>query len=46
MFGVFLAFYLKSNTYPGATPLQFAFIGGLCFSVGMNLNPLIYYGNV
>ncbi|KAL6871764.1 MFS general substrate transporter [Trichoderma longibrachiatum] len=34
MFGVFLAFYLESNTYPGATPLQFAFIGGLCFSIG------------
>ncbi|KAL7817968.1 MFS general substrate transporter [Trichoderma aethiopicum] len=37
MFGVFLAFYLKSNTYPGATPLQFAFIGGLCFSIVLPL---------
>ncbi|EHK24008.1 uncharacterized protein TRIVIDRAFT_45437 [Trichoderma virens Gv29-8] len=40
MFGVFLAFYLKSNTYPGATPLQFAFIGGLCFSVAFLVPPL------
>ncbi|PTB68383.1 MFS general substrate transporter [Trichoderma citrinoviride] len=39
MFGVFLAFYLKSNTYPGATPLQFAFIGGLCFSVAFIVPP-------
>ncbi|TFA99737.1 putative transporter MCH2 [Trichoderma ghanense] len=39
MFGVFLAFYLKSNTYPGATPLQFAFIGGLCFSVAFLVPP-------
>ncbi|KAL6827879.1 MFS general substrate transporter [Trichoderma camerunense] len=40
MFGVFLAFYLKSNTYPGATPLQFAFIGGLCFSVAFLVPPV------
>ncbi|KAL7815246.1 MFS general substrate transporter [Trichoderma gracile] len=39
MFGVFLAFYLKSNTYPGATPLQFAFIGGLCFSIAFLVPP-------
>ncbi|KAL7907281.1 MFS general substrate transporter [Trichoderma velutinum] len=40
MFGVFLAFYLKSNTYPGATPLQFAFIGGLCFSIAFLVPPV------
>ncbi|KAL7928362.1 MFS general substrate transporter [Trichoderma chlorosporum] len=40
MFGVFLAFDLKSNTYPGATPLQFAFIGGLCFSIAFLVPPL------
>ncbi|KAL7955837.1 MFS general substrate transporter [Trichoderma compactum] len=40
MFGVFLAFYLESNTYPGATPLQFAFIGGLCFSIAFLVPPV------
>lgn len=34
MFGVFLAFYLAHDHFPGATPLQFAFVGGLSFSVG------------
>lgn len=35
MFGVFLAFYLANDHFPGATPLQFAFVGGLSFSVGL-----------
>lgn len=35
MFGVFLAFYLAHDHFPGATPLQFAFVGGLSFSVGL-----------
>ncbi|KAK4081140.1 uncharacterized protein Triagg1_2672 [Trichoderma aggressivum f. europaeum] len=28
------------NTYPGATPLQFAFIGGLCFSIAFIVPPV------
>jgi hypothetical protein len=34
MFGVFLAYYLANDHFPGATPLQFAFVGGLSFSIG------------
>ncbi|EMR71594.1 putative mfs transporter protein [Eutypa lata UCREL1] len=40
MFGVFLAFYLKSDTYPGATPLQFAFVGGLSFAIAFLFAPI------
>ncbi|KAK1248904.1 hypothetical protein MKX08_007124 [Trichoderma sp. CBMAI-0020] len=40
MFGVFLAFYLAHDHFPGATPLQFAFVGGLSFSVAFIVSPL------
>ncbi|KAL9483484.1 hypothetical protein ACSS6W_002273 [Trichoderma asperelloides] len=39
MFGVFLAFYLANDHFPGATPLQFAFVGGLSFSVAFIASP-------
>lgn len=32
---VFLAYYLSSNTFPDATPRDFAFVGGLSISIGM-----------
>ena len=31
-YGVFLAYYLASDYYPGASALEFAFIGGLSIS--------------
>ncbi|KAL6890397.1 major facilitator superfamily domain-containing protein [Trichoderma evansii] len=40
MFGVFLAYYLAHDHFPGATPLQFAFVGGLSFSVAFIVSPL------
>ena len=40
-FGVFLAYYLTHNTYPGATPFQFAFIGGLSISQALMASPAI-----
>ncbi|KAF2405171.1 MFS general substrate transporter [Trichodelitschia bisporula] len=40
VYGVFLAHYLAKNTYPGATPLQFAFIGGLSISQALFISPL------
>jgi MFS family permease len=39
-YGVFLAYYLSSNTFPGATRTQFAFIGGLSVSSALLLSPL------
>lgn len=39
-YGVYLAHYLEDNVYPGATPLQYAFIGGLSIAVSMLLGPL------
>ncbi|KAL1872720.1 hypothetical protein Daus18300_004266 [Diaporthe australafricana] len=39
-YGVFLAHYLSTNTYPGATYLEFAFIGGLSISCAMLVSPL------
>jgi MFS family permease len=37
---VFLAHYLSSNKFPGATRLDFAFIGGLSISMAMLISPL------
>jgi len=31
-YGVFLSYYLANNYYPGATSLEFAFVGGLSIS--------------
>lgn len=39
-YGVFLAHYLSTNAYPGATSLQYAFIGGLSISCAMLVSPL------
>jgi MFS family permease len=38
-YGVFLAHYLANNTYPGATPLEYAFIGGLSNSMCQFASP-------
>lgn len=48
-YGVFLAHYLSTETYPGATYLQYAFVGGLSISCAMLVSPLAtlstrYYG--
>ncbi|PHH52371.1 putative transporter MCH2 [Ceratocystis fimbriata CBS 114723] len=39
-YGVFLAHYLKENTYPSATPLHFAFVGSLSISCALLISPL------
>lgn len=39
-YGVFLAQYLSTNTFPGATRLDFAFIGGLSISQALLISPL------
>ncbi|KAI9734900.1 MAG: hypothetical protein M1834_001980 [Cirrosporium novae-zelandiae] len=39
-FGVFLAHYLSTNTYPGATALEYAFVGGLSISVSFITAPV------
>lgn len=40
-FGVFLATFLDTNKYPGATRINFAFVGGLQFGVGLMVSPLV-----
>ena len=40
-YGVYLAHYLSDNTFVGATPLDFALIGGLNFAVAMLIAPLV-----
>ncbi|KAL7268288.1 hypothetical protein RUND412_009100 [Rhizina undulata] len=42
-YGVFLAHYLAANSYPGATALQYAFIGGLSFASAALIGPLVTY---
>ncbi|TVY54665.1 putative transporter MCH2 [Lachnellula cervina] len=40
-YGVFLAYYLSTNSFPSATPLQYAFIGGLSMSQSLIVSPLV-----
>ena len=40
-FGVFLAYYLKHDTFADTTPFAFAFIGGLSISQALLVSPLI-----
>ncbi|KAH7155722.1 major facilitator superfamily domain-containing protein [Dactylonectria estremocensis] len=39
-YGVFLAHYLQNNTYPGATSLEYAFIGSLSVSCALLISPV------
>jgi MFS family permease len=39
-YAVFLAYYLSNNVFPGATPLQYAFIGGLSISQALIVSPV------
>ncbi|KAM0255107.1 hypothetical protein ACHAQJ_006111 [Trichoderma viride] len=38
-YGVFLAYYITNNTFPGATTLQYAFVGSLSLSCAMGISP-------
>ncbi|MCJ1394039.1 Tubulin beta chain (Beta tubulin) [Xylographa bjoerkii] len=42
-YGVFLAHYLANDTYPGATYLEYAFVGGLSISQALLISPLATY---
>ncbi|KAA6410826.1 MAG: mfs transporter [Lasallia pustulata] len=42
-YGVFLAYYLANNTYPGATRLDYAFVGGLSISMALLVSPVATY---
>lgn len=39
-YGVFLAHYLATNTFPGTSRLEYAFVGGLSISCAMLISPL------
>ncbi|KAH6649955.1 major facilitator superfamily domain-containing protein [Chaetomium tenue] len=39
-YAVFLAYYLRSGTIAGASPLGFAFVGGLSISISLLVSPL------
>ena len=42
-YGVFLAYYLANDYYHGASPLEFAFVGGLSISQALLISPLATY---
>lgn len=42
-YGVFLAYYLAHNRFPGASALEFAFVGGLSISQALLVSPLATY---
>lgn len=39
-YGVFLAHYLADDTYPGASSLEYAFVGSLSFSCALLVSPI------
>ncbi|KAK4143285.1 putative transporter MCH2 [Dichotomopilus funicola] len=39
-YAVFLAYYLRSGTIEGASPLGFAFVGGLSISIALLVSPI------
>lgn len=39
-YGVFLAHYLATNTFPGATYLEYAFVGSLSIGIALLISPL------
>ncbi|KAG0649572.1 putative transporter ESBP6, partial [Hyphodiscus hymeniophilus] len=39
-YGVFLAHYLSNDTFPGATSLEYAFVGGLSISLALIISPI------
>jgi MFS family permease len=39
-YGIFLAHYLANNTFPGATALEYAFVGGLSISMALLVSPV------
>ncbi|KAK2024770.1 major facilitator superfamily transporter [Colletotrichum zoysiae] len=42
-YAIFLAYYLHSGAFPGASPLTLAFVGGLSFSVALLISPIVTY---
>jgi MFS family permease len=40
-YGVYLAYYLSEDVFPGATPMDFALIGGFNFAFAMIVDPII-----
>lgn len=42
-YGVFLAYYLAHDRFPGASSLEFAFVGGLSISQALLVSPLATY---
>ncbi|KAF7580712.1 putative transporter protein [Clavispora lusitaniae] len=42
-FGIYFAEYLRNNTFEGATKMDYAYIGGISFGVGLFSGPLIHF---
>ncbi|PLB53697.1 MFS general substrate transporter, partial [Aspergillus steynii IBT 23096] len=42
-YGVFLAYYLSTDIFPGTSALEYAFVGGLSISCAMFIAPLATY---
>ncbi|KAI4226650.1 MAG: hypothetical protein L6R36_003016 [Xanthoria steineri] len=42
-YGVYLAYYLRYNSFSGASPLDFAFVGGSTFGAAMLVAPVVTF---
>ncbi|ODV77482.1 monocarboxylate transporter [Suhomyces tanzawaensis NRRL Y-17324] len=42
-FAIYFAYYLNNDTFDGATKIDYSYIGGIAFGVGLSLSPVINY---
>lgn len=40
-YGIFLGYYLSSETFPGATSIDYAFVGGFNLCMAMIVAPIV-----
>lgn len=42
-FAIYLSDYINNDVYPGTSKVQYSFIGGISFGLGLSLTPVINY---
>ncbi|KAK6462318.1 monocarboxylate transporter [Scheffersomyces coipomensis] len=42
-FAIYFSYYLNNDTFKGATKMDYSFIGGIAFGVGLSFSPVINY---
>lgn len=42
-FGIYFSYYIENDVFKGASRLDYAFVGGISFGIGMSFSPVINY---